>query len=477
MGDVFDNCRAVSRYHALLDSGRDPYYRPFSARGPDGSAELDGRQLTMTGCNDYLGLSSDPRVLESAGSALKEFGTTCSGSRLLNGTLTLHEELEAELADFLGRESAAVTTTGYQASLSLEGLLTRHDVVLGDAFNHASLNDGVRLGYTRHRRYRHCDTGHLEQMLQATPSRADAEGGVLVVTDGLFSMEGDLAPLPRITELADAYGARVLVDGAHDIGMLGAHGRGAGEHLGAEDGIDVLTGTFSKCFGSLGGFVAGPREVITHLRYSARPIMYSAALPPFAAAAALTSLRIIRAEPERRRRVLRLAERMHGELRGLGFDTGHDKTPVIPLYCADDASCLSLWEALVAEGVFTNVVLPPAVARPLIRLCPQAVHEDEQIDRVLETIARCARRLGTLPAQPPEQPRPHPADRPGAHPGEHPGAQPGQQPPHQSAPQPPPQRRSTSGSTTQGTATPGHTPAHGHTPTHGTTPSSRPDPS
>ncbi|MGK5448539.1 aminotransferase class I/II-fold pyridoxal phosphate-dependent enzyme [Streptomyces radiopugnans] len=391
MADVFGKER--SALHRLVaQSASRPYYRPLTARGAE--VELDGRTVVMAGCNDYLGLSADPRVTEAAARALRRYGVSCSGSRVLNGTLALHEELEGRLAAFVGGEAALVTTTGFQANLALAALLDERDAVFADMSNHASLVDAVRLGGAAHHRYRHRDLGHLGRLLAASePGR-----GRLIVTDGMFSMEGDLCPLPGIVELARRHGARLVVDGAHDIGLLGARGRGVSEHFGLIGEVDLVTGTLSKCFGSVGGMLVGPASVVEHLRHSARSVLFSAAMPPASAAAALASLRIIESEPERRRRVFGHARRLLAGLRALGWDTGDSTTPVVPVYVGDSRLCLRVWQELLDAGVFTNAVVAPAVARnrALIRVTPQAIHTDDHISRVLDAFARVRRGLGPL---------------------------------------------------------------------------------
>ncbi|GAA2449134.1 aminotransferase class I/II-fold pyridoxal phosphate-dependent enzyme [Streptomyces macrosporus] len=401
MADVFGKKRsAVQR--ALADDPARPYYRPLAARGAE--VEIDGRTVIMAGCNDYLGLSTDPRVTEAAARALRRFGASCSGSRVLNGTLTLHEELEGRLAAFVGGEAALVTTTGFQANLALAALLDEGDTVFADMSNHASLVDAVRLGSADHRRYRHSDLAHLDRLLAAS----DPAAGRIVVTDGLFSMEGDLCRLPGLVALARRHGARLVVDGAHDIGLLGPGGRGVVEHFGLAGEVDLITGTLSKCFGSVGGMLVGPAAVVEHLRYNARSVLFSAAMPPASAAAALAALDIVEAEPERRRRVFDHARRLLEGLRSLGYDTGDSTTPIVPVYTGDTRLCLRVWQELLDAGVFTNAVVEPAVARnrALIRVTPQAVHTDGHITRVLDAFAEVARRLGPVPAAPAnERPR------------------------------------------------------------------------
>lgn len=393
MADLFDKALAWRDYHETKAAGLYPYYHPvYGSR--DGEVEVGGRTLIMAGSNDYLGLSRDPRLAEAADRATRRYGTTCSGSRLLNGTIALHEELEAELAAFLGFEAALVMATGFQTNLALAALLGRDDEVYADQSNHASLVDAARLGFARHRRYPHLDLSQLDRLL----GNGRAGAGRLIVTDGMFSMEGDLCDLPGIVKLARQHGARVMVDGAHDVGLLGAGGRGVVEHFGAEGDVDLLSVTFSKCFGSVGGAIAGPAEVVTFLRHFARSVVYTAALSPGATAAALAALGVIRAEPQRRSRTLSLGERLRDGLRSLGFDVGRSVTPVVPVILDDDTLCLRFWRELFDEGVFANPVLPPAAppGKALIRVTLTAAHTDAQLDRVLATFATVGRRLGVL---------------------------------------------------------------------------------
>ncbi|MBN3931690.1 aminotransferase class I/II-fold pyridoxal phosphate-dependent enzyme [Streptomyces verrucosisporus] len=391
MADVFGKERSALHRLAAQSTSR-PYYRPLSSRGAE--VGIDGRTVVMAGCNDYLGLSADPRVTEAAARALRRYGVSCSGSRVLNGTLALHEELEGRLAAFVGGEAALVTTTGFQANLALAALLDERDAVFADMSNHASLVDAVRLGGAAHHRYRHRDLGHLGRLL----ATSDPGRGRLIVTDGMFSMEGDLCPLPGLTQLARRHGARLVVDGAHDIGLLGAGGRGVTEHFGLTGEVDLVTGTLSKCFGSVGGMLIGPAPVVEHLRHSARSVLFSAAMPPPSAAAALASLDIIESEPGRRQRVFGHARRLLAGLRSLGWDTGDSTTPVVPVYVGDSRLCLRVWQELLDAGVFTNAVVAPAVARnrALIRVTPQAIHTDDHIARVLDAFARVRRDLGPL---------------------------------------------------------------------------------
>ncbi|MFI0915317.1 aminotransferase class I/II-fold pyridoxal phosphate-dependent enzyme [Streptomyces abikoensis] len=393
MTDIFRKHTPRFAHRALVDSGSRPFYRALSDRG--GEALIDGRRVIMAASNDYLGLSTDQRVIAAATTALKRFGSSCSGSPSVNGTLLLHQELERRLAAFLGREAVVVTTTGFQANLAIAALLGMNDAVFTDMSNHASLVDGVRLGFAVHHKYRHSDMAHLESRL----SRADPALGKLILTDGMFSVEGDLCRLPEIVALARRHGARVAVDGAHDIGLLGTKGRGVGEYFGLDDGADLITGTFSKCFGSVGGLLAGPQDVIDYLRYNARSVLFSASMPAPAVAAALAALDIVESEPERRDRVFDLTERLHTGLRAQGYRTGSSMTPVIPVHIGDEELGMRVWQGLFDAGVFTNVMTAPVVprGRALIRVMVQATHTEAHVDAVLDAFASVGRRLGLIP--------------------------------------------------------------------------------
>ncbi|MGP4052987.1 aminotransferase class I/II-fold pyridoxal phosphate-dependent enzyme [Streptomyces sp. 2A115] len=405
MADIF--AKQVSPViRVITGAGPRPLYQAVEAR--DGEASLDGVRVVMAACNDYLGLAGDPRVAAAASQAIARYGASCSGSRLIGGTLPLHEELEARLATFLGCEAALVTTTGFQANLALTPLFGRGDIVFSDMSNHASLVDAIRAGWADRRPYRHSDMEHLEHKLAA----ADPDAAKAIVTDGLFSVEGDLCRLPELAELARRFEARLVVDGAHDIGLLGAGGRGVAEHFSLPNAVDLYTGTFSKCFGSVGGVIAGPAAVIQFLRYTARSAIFSASLPPASVAAAIAALDIIVSEPERRTRVFELSRRVHCGLRTLGFDIGGSFSPIVPVHIGGNDLCGRMWQEVLQEGVFTSMFGAPAVpeGQALIRLSLQATHTDEHITHILDAFAAAGRRLGLIPAAAPlASPRP-PAD-------------------------------------------------------------------
>jgi 8-amino-7-oxononanoate synthase len=383
----------AAREHDLL-----PYFRQVEAEaGP--VVKMDGRERITLGSNNYLGLTGDPRVKDAARAALDEFGTGLTGSRFMNGTMPLHVELERELAEWMGTEDALVFTTGYQANVGCIGtLLEPADTVICDSGDHASIMDAVAMARARVRPFRHNRLDKLETML----TRAENDGGgVLVVVDGVYSMEGDLAPLPEITELCRTHGARLMVDEAHGVGTLGARGAGAAEAYGVEDAVDLRMGTFSKSLASCGGFIAGPTEVIDFLRVQSRAFMFTAAAVPAAVGAALGALRIIRSDegPALLARVLENARYLHAGLSDLGFQVvaptrmpdGSDLiTPIVPVVIGDDWKAVLFWKALYDEGVYTNVALYPAVTRggALLRTSVMATHEREHLDAALAAMAR-----------------------------------------------------------------------------------------
>jgi len=413
MSDVFDKCSAWKDYKIAKATGLYPYFRPIEASHGSTEVEIGGRRVIMVGSNNYLGLAGDPRVKEAALNAVRRFGTTCSGSRLLNGTLALHEELEVKLARFLNRPAALAVSTGFQTNTAtMSAILGRHDIVFSDRQNHASLVDGIRLSFGTEKRFRHQDMAHLEQLLAA----ADPEAGKIVVTDGVFSMEGDLCNLPKIVELAQKYNARVMTDDAHAMGVLGAYGRGTAEYFGLESQVDLQMGTFSKSFASLGGVIAGPVDVVNFIKHKARSVVYSASMTPASVASALKALEIIESEPQRRVRLLDIAEKMHNGFRAMGFDTGVSVTPVVPVLVGDQVKCFRFWKALFEAGIFTNPVIPPAVepGHALLRTSFMATHTDEQLDRVLDSFEKVGRKMGIIPETRPSTFVPVKIARPGS---------------------------------------------------------------
>ena len=391
---ILDKCRELATVNGLREAGLYPYFMPIEA-SHDTWVVIEGARKIMVGSNNYMGLTHDPRVLEAARDALNKFGSGNTGSRFLNGNLNLHEQLEAELADFTGMEAALVFSTGYQTNLgTLGALIGRADTVYIDKLDHASLQDGVRLGLGRTRRFNHNDFVTLRRMLEAeNPSR-----GKLIAVDGVYSMEGDIADLPTLVELRREYGAAILVDDAHAVGVLGETGAGTAEHWGLTDEVDLILGTFSKSFASIGGFVAGRAGVIDYLQHNARALMFSASMPPASAATVLKALEIIRDEPERREQLWKNTYRMMEGFKSIGFDIGPTETPIVPILIGPMEKTFVFWRALFEAGVFTNPVVPPAVPEGSCRLRTSymATHSDDDLDFVLEQVERVGKKLGVV---------------------------------------------------------------------------------
>jgi 8-amino-7-oxononanoate synthase len=391
--DLFDKCYRYTAAREAIARGVYPYFQPIE-QSYDTEVVIRGERKIMAGSNNYLGLTHHPYVLEKAQAALFRYGTGCTGSRFLNGTLDMHEELESRLAVLMGQESALVFSTGYLTNLGLIATLTgRNSIVLQDRLNHASLVDGSQLSGGQLVRYSHGDMTMLRRLLER---HWDASGGVLIATDGIFSMEGDIVDLPSIVALADEFGARVLVDDAHSIGVLGEKGGGTAEHFGLEGDVDLVMATFSKSFASIGGVAAGPETVIHYLKHNARTLIFSASMPPSAVATVLASLDVLEREPERRVDLWANAGYLREGLRSLGFDTVTSETPIIPVVTGNMPRTFEFWRALFDEGVFTNPVLPPAVPESSCRLrtSVMATHTRDQLDRILDAFTRVRARLG-----------------------------------------------------------------------------------
>jgi len=394
--DVFAKVKGHDReqqINAARESGVLPYFRPVESPAAP-VVEMEGAERVMLGSNNYLGLTGDPRVIEGARQALEQYGTGLTGSRLLNGTTPLHTELEAELATWMGSEDCIVYTTGQQANLGALGtLLAPSDTVVTDSAAHASILDGIALSRAKLRAYRHNKLDKLERQLE----RASGDGGgILVVAEGMYSMEGDVGPLAEIAELAKSYGARMMVDEAHSVGVLGARGTGATELFGIEDRVDLRMGTFSKSFASCGGFIAGSRDVIEYLRVTSRSYIFTASAVPAALGAAQASLRIMASEegPLLFAKLLDNARYLHAGLveRGFKVVTSEDGviTPVVPILVEDDWKAVLLWKALYDAGLFVNVALHPAVppGGALLRTSVMATHDREVLDRALEIMSQ-----------------------------------------------------------------------------------------
>jgi len=391
---IFEKCDDYQAARALRKEGLYTYYRPISS-AQDPVVTMNEKKVVMLGSNNYLGLANHPEVKRASTQALAKYGTGCAGSRLLNGTLDIHVELEEALASFMRRDAALVFTTGFQVNLGvLSSLLDRQDIAFMDGLDHASLVDGARLGFAKVLRYRHGDLDDLEGKL----ARAPEEKGKMIVVDGVFSMEGDIADLPGLAKLAKRYGAALMVDDAHGLGVFGENGRGTPEHFGVESEVDLVTGTFSKSLAAVGGFVAGDESVIDYLRHNARSQIFSAAPPPASVAAALQALRIVEREPERRKRLWENTNYMKRELRDRGFNTGDSVSPVIPIVIGEDLTTFIMVKRLQEEGVFANAVIAPAVPPEcsMIRTSYMATHEREHLDRALEILTRVAKEVGVL---------------------------------------------------------------------------------
>ena len=391
--DIFTKCSEFTAVKVAIEEGYYPYFIPL-AESEGTEVEVHGQRLIMCGSNNYLGLTTHPLVREAGVAAIERFGTSCTGSRFLNGNLELHEQLEAELAEWVGKPAALIFSTGMQANLgTVSALVGRGDIAILDKDDHASIVDGARLGYGTMERYRHNDMVHLESVLQGVPE----DRGALVIVDGVFSMEGDLAPLPELATLCRRYGVRLMVDDAHGMGVTGG-GRGTAAHFGLTDEVDLIMSTFSKSFASLGGFIAAEPDVISYVKHHARSLIFSASPTPASTACALASLGVMRAEPDRAERVNRSAARMRDAFQAMGFDTGNSSTPIVPIVIGDDQRTFLTWKLLFDSGVFANPVISPAVlpGRQMIRTSYMATHTDAQLDRVLEVFATVGRRVGLI---------------------------------------------------------------------------------
>ena len=391
--DLFSKCDDFTEHRLAQRAGVYPYFLPI-AENHGTEVTVHGKRLIMAGSNNYLGLTKHPKVMAAAEDALRRFGTSNNGSRFLNGTLELHVELETRLAKFMKKEAALVYSTGYLTNLgSISALSDKGDVVVLDKEAHACIVDGARLGFGDVKRFRHNDILDLERILSSVPAKA----GKLVVVDGLYSMEGDIAPLPDIVRVCKEFNARLLVDDAHGIGVLGARGAGACDAMGVEDQVDLVMGTFSKSFASLGGFIAGPRNVMDYLRHHARAMIFSASVTPASVAAALASLDIIESEPALRDRLRVISNKMRAGFRAQGLEVGSGEgTPIVPIFIGDRMKTMVAWRKVIDRGVFVNAILVPAVqpGRDLLRTSYMATHEDRQLDTILGVIDEVRQEIG-----------------------------------------------------------------------------------
>lgn len=381
--------KACTRYTApqeAISKGIYPYYKPIESEQST-VVTIGGKQVLMFGSNSYLGLSNDPRLKEAAKAAIEKYGTSCSGSRFLNGTLDIHVELEEKLSKLVGKESAVCFSTGFQVNLGVvSALCGRNDYLLLDSLDHASIVDGSRLSFSKVWKYSHNDNESLEAKLKL----CNPDSVKLIVTDGIFSMEGDIAPLPEIVDLAEKYDADIMVDDAHGLGVLGCQGRGTANYFGLTDKVTLIMGTFSKSFGSLGGFIAADEEIINYLKHNARSLIFSASMPPANVAAVSKAIDIMLAEPERIEHLWDVSDYARMQFKSRGFDIGHSETPIIPLFVRSSEKAFWLCNRLLDDGVFVTPVIAPAVPEndTLIRFALMATHSFEQVDEALDKITK-----------------------------------------------------------------------------------------
>jgi len=392
--DVFQKCFDFKDADAVRATGLYPYFRMI-ASGQDPVVTMNGQRVIMLGSNNYLGLTNHPEIKEAAASALESYGTGTAGSRFLNGTLDIHVELEEKLALFMKRDAALTFSTGYAVNLGvISGLIDRKDVVILDNLDHACIIDGARLSFGRVLKYPHNDMDALEERLRSV----DNDRSRMIVVDGVFSMEGDLADLPRIVELKKKFDARLMVDDAHGVGVMGEHGRGTMEHFGLEDEADLVMGTFSKSLATVGGFVVGDSKIIDFIKHNSRSLMFSAAPPPASVASVIKALEIIEREPERRQRLWEHTDYMKREFSTMGYDTGNSASPVIPLVVGEDMTAFKMTFRLQEEGVFANPVVSPGVpeGRALMRTSYMATHTRDHLDSALDVFRKVGRELGII---------------------------------------------------------------------------------
>lgn len=391
---LFEKCRQFTKAREVQAAGLYPYFKPIS-ESEDTVVIIEGQKRIMLGSNNYLGLTHHPKVLESASRALSRYGSGCTGSRFLNGTLDLHEQLEAALAEFLGKEACLVFSTGYAANLGLiSGLVGRGEAVYLDKLDHASIVDGAKMSYGETVRFNHGDLGDLERKME----RDRSGRGSMIVVDGVYSMEGNVADVAGLVRIARKFGAALAVDDAHSLGVLGPNGDGTAAHFGMIDEVDIIGGTFSKSLASIGGFLAASENVIHYLRHHCRPLIFTASLPPANTAGVLAALEVLQREPERREQLWANTRRLHEGFRTLGFDIGPTQTPIVPVLIGPLEKTFLMWRKLYDAGVFTNPVAPPAVLPTQCRLrtSVMATHTFDQIDFCLDSFARIGRELGVI---------------------------------------------------------------------------------
>lgn len=391
---LFEKCAKAAEYESGLKANGHYFFFRKLESPQDPEVVVNGKRVIMIGSNNYLGLTNHPRVKEAAIKAIEKYGSGCAGSRFLNGNLEIHEELEKKLARFLRKEAALVFATGYQTNLgAISALVGRNDVAIIDMYDHASIMDGCRLSFGEVKKYRHNDMDALERALEGTKGKDK-----LIIVDGVFSMEGDIADLPAIVKLAKAYGASIMLDDAHAVGVLGDGGRGTAEHFGLENEVDLIMGTHSKSLAAIGGFIAGPSDVISWIKHLARSMIFSASLPPSLVASASTALDIIEEQPELRASLWRNTHKMLKGYKTLGYDTGTSETPIIPIVIKDTIKTFEMCRLLFENGIFVNAVISPAVpqGRDLLRTSYMATHTEEQLDKVLAVFEKVGRQVGVI---------------------------------------------------------------------------------
>ncbi len=400
---LFQKCHAFfskgTAYTNIKESGLYPYFRPIE-RNDGTRAIMNGREVIMAGSNNYLGLVSDPRVREAAIEAVRQYGTGCTGSRFLNGTLDIHIELEEKLAAFMGKQACVLYSTGYMTNQGvIQALASKSDIILSDKDNHACILAGTQVSLADTWRYKHDDMNHLRVLLEkAGAERPDA--GKLIVTDGVFSMSGVIAKVPDLVSIAHEYGAALMLDDAHAVGVIGPGGRGSAASFNITNDVELTTGTFSKSFASLGGFCVGDADVIEYIRHNSSTHIFSASMPPANVATVLKCLEILEQEPERLDRLWQISEYMRNGFRAVGFNVWNSQTPIIPVVIGDMETSFKFWNALIEEGVFVNAVVPPAVPRgqSLMRTSYMATHSDAELDFILDTFEKVGRKLGVIGA-------------------------------------------------------------------------------
>ena len=395
MADIFEKCRNYKDAKIAMRMGIYGYFQPIeSAQGPE--VMLEGKKYIMAGSNNYLGLANDPEMKKAAQEAVKKYGTGVAGSRLLNGNTKLADNLEKKLAQFKNKQAGLLFATGYQMNLGVVScLLKKGDYAIVDKLDHASILDGVRLSGGEMVRFKHNDMADLERVMAKIP----AEAGKLIIVDGVFSMEGDICPLPEVVKIGKKYGARIMVDDAHATGIIGKTGRGTCEYFGLENGeVDLIVGTCSKTFATVGGFVVGDEDVIHYMRHNARSQIFSASMPPSCIVSITKALELIENDTSRRDNLFRLTAKLKKGLEDLGYDLGTSTTPILPVHIGTNEDCFKMWRALHEMGIFANPVISPAVppGHSLMRLTLMATHTDEHVEQIITAFAKAGKAIGLI---------------------------------------------------------------------------------